>query len=203
MTPTYTKDNTTTKNGVCAFWGVKHPNNVRIDDNVLDLRFLSNFYEAPFKAPIVTPGQSPDGYTLASWTSSEQYFMYRKAMFFCDLTIAEKLMEPNKNGNYYKTLGRKVGDTNERPSVVKFDTTLWSTASPNIMFDALVYKFATNAELSHKLRQTGDQLLVEASPYDKIWGAGADKSKLNNDPKEWTGQNLLGFLLMQVRDIIA
>ena len=46
-------------------------------------------------------------------------------------------------------------------------------------------------------------LLVEASPYDNIWGV---KLSADNDdilyPEKWKGENLLGFALMQVRDNI-
>lgn len=47
---------------------------------------------------------------------------------------------------------------------------------------------------------TKNRVLVEASPYDKIWGIGipADDKHIEN-PLEWKGQNLLGFALMEVR----
>ena len=50
---------------------------------------------------------------------------------------------------------------------------------------------------------TGTKILVEASPYDKIWGIGlsADQENIEN-PLTWNGENLLGFTLMEVRDLI-
>lgn len=62
-------------------------------------------------------------------------------------------------------------------------------------------KFLQNEELMQFLLQTDDKILVEASPYDKIWGIcmSADDEKIDN-PLEWRGQNLLGFALMEVRD---
>ena len=48
---------------------------------------------------------------------------------------------------------------------------------------------------------TGDSVLVEASPYDNIWGIRlAASSPEAQDPMKWRGQNLLGFALMEVRD---
>jgi ribA/ribD-fused uncharacterized protein len=48
---------------------------------------------------------------------------------------------------------------------------------------------------------TKNRVLVEASPYDKIWGIGisADDKHIEN-PLKWNGQNLLGFALMEVRE---
>ena len=44
-------------------------------------------------------------------------------------------------------------------------------------------------------------LLVEASPYDNIWGIRLSASSSEaQDPMKWRGQNLLGFALMEVRD---
>ena len=44
---------------------------------------------------------------------------------------------------------------------------------------------------------------MEASPVDVIWGIGMAKDhKSILDPTEWRGQNLLGFALMEVRDIL-
>lgn len=62
-------------------------------------------------------------------------------------------------------------------------------------------KFSQNKELEEFLLQTNERVLVEASPYDAIWGIGmsATTTGLEN-PATWKGQNLLGFALMEVRD---
>ena len=53
------------------------------------------------------------------------------------------------------------------------------------------------------LFDTKERVLVEASPVDTIWGIGltAESEKAKN-PLLWNGQNLLGFALMKVRDIL-
>jgi ribA/ribD-fused uncharacterized protein len=61
-------------------------------------------------------------------------------------------------------------------------------------------KFGQNPSLKAYLLATGDKVLVETSPLDKIWGIGlAAGDPHASNPAEWQGQNLLGFALMAVR----
>jgi ribA/ribD-fused uncharacterized protein len=61
-------------------------------------------------------------------------------------------------------------------------------------------KFSQNDELSDELLATGNKILVEASPYDTIWGIGmGEKEPGINDPANWKGLNLLGWSIMLVR----
>ena len=62
-------------------------------------------------------------------------------------------------------------------------------------------KFGQNPELLRFLLSTGNRILVEASPYDRIWGIGMDrKSPDASNPMKWRGTNLLGFALTQTRN---
>lgn len=65
-------------------------------------------------------------------------------------------------------------------------------------------KFGQNPELKEFLLGTGHQVLVEASPYDNIWGVKlGPNDPCIPDPHNWRGKNLLGFALMTARDILA
>ena len=65
-------------------------------------------------------------------------------------------------------------------------------------------EFGRNESLKVVLLGTGDRILVEASPYDKIWGIGlAESNPKCKDPAQWKGLNLLGFALMEVRARLA
>ncbi|GAA3480637.1 hypothetical protein GCM10018966_051670 [Streptomyces yanii] len=65
---------------------------------------------------------------------------------------------------------------------------------------AASHKFGQDAGLRAFLLNTGDRVLVEASPLDRIWGIGmaADDPRAE-DPARWRGLNLLGFALMEAR----
>ena len=67
------------------------------------------------------------------------------------------------------------------------------------MYDGVYAKFSQNPELKTQLLATGEKVLVEASPYDKIWGIGFNKSDALTSKAKW-GQNLLGKVLMEVRN---
>lgn len=58
-----------------------------------------------------------------------------------------------------------------------------------------------NKELLEILMLTGDRTLVEASPYDKVWGIGLvedDPRALNRET--WLGTNWLGEVLTELRN---
>lgn len=59
-------------------------------------------------------------------------------------------------------------------------------------------KFAQNENLRKWLIDTYDRQLVEALPYDRIWGIGISVRDAEMG-KEWKGHNLLGKALMEVR----
>jgi ribA/ribD-fused uncharacterized protein len=61
-------------------------------------------------------------------------------------------------------------------------------------------KFRQNPQLGRYLESTGTRVLVEASPYDRIWDIGLRGSDPRaTEPHAWPGLDLLGFALMRVR----
>ncbi len=65
-------------------------------------------------------------------------------------------------------------------------------------------KYQQNPTLLAALLATSGTTLVEASPFDRVWGIGLG---VNNpkalDRKNWRGQNLLGQILTTLRDELA
>ncbi|KAI6206196.1 NADAR family protein [Aphelenchoides besseyi] len=140
---------------------------------------FSNFFQTKFEF---------DGH---EFTTSEQAFMYVKAKEFKDEQSKEKILRET-DPKRCKMIGRKVSG---------FDKTLWDRISSNVMVEVLREKFGQNRALRDFLIGTGNSLLVEAAPRDRIWGIGMGENnpKVAN-PKLWRGRNLLGVALMQVRD---
>jgi len=65
----------------------------------------------------------------------------------------------------------------------------WEEVKFGIMKDALRYKVQQHEDVKQELLSTGDETLVEDSPYDYVWGVG----------KDGTGTNLLGKAWMEIR----
>ena len=127
------------------------------------------------------------------YNTAEQYMMAQKAVLFGDEKIRAEIMAAS-HPKQYKDLGRKISG---------FKQDIWDKNCCDIVVKGNVAKFSQNEELKSFLLNTNMRILVEASPYDKIWGIGmgADDSRCEN-PALWNGTNYLGFCLMEVRDII-
>ena len=61
-------------------------------------------------------------------------------------------------------------------------------------------KYFQNTRLKNILLNTGDKMIIEANPKDTRWGIGlsAEDDRVL-DESQWQGENLLGKVLMQVR----
>jgi ribA/ribD-fused uncharacterized protein len=114
--------------------------------------------------------------------------MYHKAILFNDQDVADQILTSN-NPAAVKQLGRRVHG---------FDEEQWKTHSSDIVRRGNLLKFTQNPELKALLLATGDKILVEASPSDKIWGIGKTEANAMANKDEW-GLNLLGDALTKVR----
>lgn len=82
---------------------------------------------------------------------------------------------------------------------------MWATVRFDTMVQGLRMKFAQNPVYRDRLLATNSAILVEASPYDKLWGIGMSatgakkltESELN---AVLASRNLLGKALMVVRE---
>ena len=127
------------------------------------------------------------GYLFAT---TEQAFMWEKAIFFNDHESASKILK-EENPAKAKKLGREVKN---------FDDSKWSEVCYEIMYKINYEKYFQNTRLKNILLNTADKVLVETNFRDIRWGIGlsADNDRVL-DESQWQGENLLGKVLMKVR----
>ena len=162
-----------TNDNFIFFWG--HTS------KIVNKACLSQWYVAPFEI---------DG---KRYICAEQYMMEQKALLFDNIDIAQKIMETD-DPSAHKALGREI---------TGFIEDKWNLHKYQFVLNANLAKFSQNQPLKDFILSTGSKILVEASPYDKIWGIGMSASDKNvSNPSFWQGQNLLGIALMEVREIL-
>lgn len=144
----------------------------------------------PFSQWHPAPFVDDDGVRFAT---SEHYMMYMKAKVFGDEVAARLIIsEPTPRGA--KHIGRRVKN---------FDEAVWIKHRESIIFDGNMLKFSQNHGIMERLLATGDSILAEASPRDRIYGIGMGASNPDAmNPKKWKGTNLLGLALMRVRTAV-
>ena len=123
----------------------------------------------------------------------EQYIQHSKVLLFGDKKTAAKIIESDDPKDQ-KSLGKQVAG---------FVKVVWESRAEELVLMGLQEKFSHNQNLSDYLRKTNKQYLVESS-HDTTWGTGLPLSNehcLNWD--HYKGKNLLGKLLMRVREIIC
>jgi ribA/ribD-fused uncharacterized protein len=144
--------------------------------------FWNGIYSQWHKAPMTIDG--------VQYNCCEQYMMHQKALTFGDLEIAEEVLQTS-NPKDQKGLGRQIKS---------FNKDKWDSVCLGIVYKGNLEKFRQNPDLLAELLSTGDRLLVEASPFDKIWGIGmAEEDPGVDDPANWKGLNLLGWSITLVK----
>ena len=156
------------------FWGHAVPKDGKLDQSCLSQWWMSNFT-----------------IDKVNYICMEQYMMAEKARLFKDEAILGEILKSH-DPKTMKALGRKVKS---------FDQEIWKENRFDIVKRGNLAKFSQDERLKSFLISTGDKILVEASPFDRIWGIGMGKSNENvENPMMWRGQNLLGFALVSVRE---
>jgi ribA/ribD-fused uncharacterized protein len=130
-----------------------------------------------------------DGIT---YNCTEQWMMAEKARLFGDTETLEKIMQSTKPSEQQR-LGRQVKG---------FEVDKWNSVAIDVVYRGNHAKFTQNPTMQNELLATAGTTLVEASPYDKIWGIGMSdfEAKGVNDRSKWRGLNWLGEVLTRLRD---
>ncbi|KAI5462888.1 hypothetical protein BGZ63DRAFT_452389 [Mariannaea sp. PMI_226] len=169
--------------------------------------WLSQWYYCPFK---------DDKDPKKTYKTAEHYMMHHKALLFNDEAVALQVLRAG-HPRQVKALGRKVK---------RFDDATWEAHRRDIVRQGNILKFTTaiseegyhkgtapkgkstkrklipiEGSLKQMLLDTGDREIIEASPYDSIWGIGFTAANAEAAKESW-GLNLLGLELMEVRKIL-
>ncbi|MCK8680358.1 NADAR family protein [Streptomyces lichenis] len=155
------------------FWGHRPRPDGRLGPSC-----LSQWWPSPFTV---------DG---VEYATAEHWMMAGKARLFGDAEAERRAVAASS-----PALAKKAGRL-----VRGFDEETWARERFGIVVEGSAHKFAADPGLASYLLSTGDRVLVEASPMDRIWGIGlpADDER-TLDPARWRGLNLLGFALMEAR----
>ncbi len=135
----------------------------------------------------------PSAFTVGEvrYATAEHWMMAGKARIFGDAEAERAALEAGTPAEAKKA-GRLVRD---------FDNAVWERERFALVVEGSVHKFGSDPALRGYLLGTGNRVLVEASPMDRIWGIGlAADDERALDPARWRGLNLLGFALMEARD---
>ncbi|EPQ55536.1 DUF1768-domain-containing protein [Gloeophyllum trabeum ATCC 11539] len=170
------------KDDYVFFWKPEQPNG-----------WASQWYPSPFTVTI----KVNDQLSTMIFQTAEQWMMAQKALLFSDRETLDKVLAVNGTTNGDMTLVKALGRM-----VSPFDDHTWKRERERIVLEGSLHKFRQNEELREALLSTGDKILVEASPRDRIWGVGyGEKSALTKSDAAW-GLNLLGKALMEARRIL-
>lgn len=155
------------------FWGHRPR-----PDGTIGASCLSQWWPSPF----VVDGRR--------YATAEHWMMAAKARLFGDAE-AERHVLAAAHPAQAKKAGRLVRG---------FDEAIWERERFRIVVEGSVHKFAADPALRAFLLNTGERVLVEASPVDRVWGIGLTADdEAAQDPERWRGLNLLGFALMEAR----
>lgn len=156
-------------------------------ENRMDKLNCEFFWGGPFSQWAYSPFVV-DGITFEN---AEKWMMYHKAKTFNDQEALNQILAL-EDPQVIKAIGRKVKN---------FNAEHWSSVSYEIVKMGNIHKFEQNPEMKDYLMSTGDKEIVEASPYDRIWGIGIGPSDPKRfESKYWNGENLLGKVIMDVRE---
>lgn len=148
------------------------------------------FWNGPFSQW----SSSPFEFEGMKFNRAEQFMMFCKAVLFEDYSTAKKIMSEDHPG-VQKKLGRGVKG---------FDIPTWAKVARELVYVGNYCKFSQNRDHKNALVKTAGTTLVEASPYDKIWGIGlAEGDPKTKNRKTWDGKNWLGEVVTKVRDDMA
>ena len=137
------------------------------------------------------------------FNSSEAVFMYQKAMLFGDTEVASKIVETDNDSSFETLLKRCTAVKKLGRKVRGFVQETWDAECYGMMYKAIECKAEYDMEFLRLLLSSeyAGLTFVEATHRDLIWANGLSiKDSMELGRAGWTGQNLLGQALTELRN---
>lgn len=157
-----------------------------------------NYTETPthvlfLRGPFSNFAKASFTYLGQEFETTEQAFMYAKAVAFNDQKSISALLVDGITPQQAKGIGRGVQG---------YVDSVWTKIRYQRMLEVNREKFKI-PYYRELLLATGNKEIIECNPRDTVWSCGLSE----NDPDSlnqglWLGSNLLGKVLMQIRDEI-
>lgn len=156
--------------------------------------FWGGIYSQWYRSPFTVDG--------VSYRTAEHYMMAGKARTFGDEAALEQVLT-ERDPAKVKAIGRLIKG---------WDPEKWARVRFQVVCHGSYEKFLQNNDLLDQLLATGSREIVEASPYDAIWGVGLNeedalafwkRGQNSAPPTPWPGLNLLGKAIMAARTMLA
>ncbi len=126
------------------------------------------------------------------YSSAGQFLMAFKARLFEDEDVFDRIMN-ERDAAVITKLGSEVKN---------FNSDVWDEYRVKALNKANILKFDQNYELRNTLSDTENKVLVEANTFDNEFSCGLEPNHQHIlQPIHWRGENILGFVLMNVRDL--
>lgn len=157
--------------------------------------FWGGFCSQWCRSPFVIDG--------VTYRTAEHWMMAGKASLFNDQDALAAILK-TRDPSDAKAIGRQIKN---------WDEEMWKKHRFQLVCRGSYEKFRQNDDLRSELLDLGDREIVEASPYDKIWGIGLGEAaareywlreSLRSDIPfvTYPGLNLLGEAIMVAREML-
>jgi ribA/ribD-fused uncharacterized protein len=130
------------------------------------------------------------------YNSAHQAIAAELAKAFNDQDNLQKIMIAETPDAVVYTVDNVPGDKDA-------NETKWNSLTKQLIYDINILKFNQYPELAARLLETKNAMLGAYIPDDNLIGIGLSLDNIqSHNPINWTGQNLLGKALMEIRDKI-
>jgi ribA/ribD-fused uncharacterized protein len=175
--------------------------------SVAELKAVSEAVSVPIVILFQDPETNEYGFLSLKWTielefnntlynSVHQAISAELAKTFNDQEGLQKIMIADTPNEVVYRLENVPGDA-------EANETKWNDTMKRLLYDINIAKFNQYPELAARLLETKTAILGAYIPNDNLIGIGISLDNIQSkNPINWTGQNLLGKALMNIRDKI-